>query len=382
MALKLPVYHDTRLQPSEEFRVLVESCRACFRAGPASTQLSVQTLDWTHFLRLARRHRVASLASAGISELALPAPVSIVGELHSDALAIADDNLRAALEMARLRDSFFNAGIALLFLKGSTVGAIAYKNPLLKSANDIDILVGKEDVPAAAKLLSEGKYLCILPDVHGSCPELVKWHSLHKELIWTRTGSTVPVELHSRAVDSSEVMAELTSSSASQSVEICPGIAVRTLRLDLLVPYLAVHGTSSAWFRLKWLADFAGVVSGLESQFLEEIYSESKALGARRALAHALLLTEEIFGPMLPESLLAKAGADPGVELLQRIAERQLFNEREPTDRPLGTFSIHLAQALMNPGLGFALRDVRRQLRETARTRIPKPRKRTGTCEQ
>ena len=324
---------------------------------------------------------MAGLASAGISELAVPAPVAVVSELHCDALAIANDNLRAALEMARLRESFTKAGIALLFLKGSTVGAIAYKSPLLKSANDIDILVSEEDVSAAAKLLNEEEYLCVLPDVRGPCSELVKWHSLHKELVWTRTGSA-PVELHSRAVDSSEIMPDLTPWSASQSVEICPGIALPTMRLDLLVPYLAVHGTSSAWFRLKWLADFAGVVSDVEGELLEQIYSDSKGLRARRALAHALLLTEEIFGPMLPESLLAKVRADWGVELLHRIAERQLLNEREPTERTLGTFSIHLAQALMNPGLGFALRDVHRQLRETARAGIPKPRKRTGAREQ
>ena len=76
--------------------------------------------------------------------------------------------------------------------------------------------------------------------------------------------------------------------SPAQEVEIAPGIALPTLADEELFAYLAVHGASSAWFRLKWIADFAAILDARTGAEIERIYQKSQVLGAGRAAGQAL----------------------------------------------------------------------------------------------
>ena len=57
-----------------------------------------------------------------------------------------------------MRDDFASAGVALLFLKGLTVGKLAYGNAMLKMGWDIDLLVDPDQLVEAAGLLEARGY--------------------------------------------------------------------------------------------------------------------------------------------------------------------------------------------------------------------------------
>src|SRR3954452_11843418 len=271
---------------SPELQFAVECCRHNFaRRGEAVAARSGVDLDWERLLALAHFHRVEGLVWRALDGSA-PSSEPLVNELSAASQAIAASNLRSAMESHGLLQDFAAAGVPLLFVKGLTVAALAYREPLLKMSWDIDILVAPEDVPSAAELLARRGFHRILPSPPA---DLKRWHRRSKESVWARQDG-LHVELHSRLADNPRLIPGITVHSAVQSVEVVPGVRLPTLARDELFAYLCVHGASSAWFRLKWISDLAGLLAGASSDAIARLYERSQALGAERAAGQALLL--------------------------------------------------------------------------------------------
>jgi hypothetical protein len=172
------------------------------------------------------------------------------------------------------------------------------------------------------------------------------------------------VDLHSRAADNRRLLRGVGPLSPSQDLEVVGGVSLRTFALDELFAHLAVHGASSAWFRLKWISDFGGIVAPLPPDQVERLYRSSQRYRARRAAGQALLLADALFGSLaeLP-ALRDELARDRAVDRLYRAALAQLLSHSEPTAKPLGTWTIHWTQFLLLPGIGFQCSELTRQLR-------------------
>jgi len=140
-----------------------------------------------------------------------------------------------------------------------------------------------------------------------------------------------------------------------------------TLADDELFAYLSIHGASSAWFRLKWITDFAALIAGRPPEELERLYDQSQRLGAGRAPAQALLLADALYGSLREApALKLKLQNDRGARWLAKIAFQQIAGRAEPvepTSRPLGTAAIHYSQFLLLPEARFKLSEFMRQAR-------------------
>jgi len=227
-------------------------------------------------------------------------------------------------------------------------------------SRDIDLLVQPEAISQAAKLLLKLGYAPQLP-CHP--PAVANWHRRSKESVWAGPSGHV-LELHSRLNDNPGLMRQVTAQSPSRLVQVASGILLPTLQEPALLAYLAVHGASSAWFRLKWLADFANLLRGRTTAELNMIHQTMLALGSGRASGLALLLAQRVFAlPIAPE-LQAQLEADPRVRWLAGESLRQLEVKAEPTQRLLGTVGIHLAQTLIGYGWSFPLHEGQRRLAE------------------
>jgi hypothetical protein len=352
-----------------EFRLLRQSCAACFpkAAGPIIDDLI--DVDWDRFLALARRHRVQGLCAAGVDRLRVSVPAQVRAALQADRRAIAADGLRAVSQCGELQAAFGAASLPLLFLKGITVAQLAYGDPFLKMGWDVDILVQPADLPAAAVLLQRLGYLPMLPrDVRA----IDTWHRRSKESVWLSDGG-LTIELHTRLTDNPELLGRLEPFSAPRPVEVVPGVTLPTLGSEELFAYLAVHGASSAWFRLKWVCDLAALITARSDGEIESLHRRASEFGAGRASAWALLLCRRLFG--VAGASVERLGFDHHAAncRLLRLGLAELADEVEPTKRLLGTRRIHLAQLLLKPGLGFAAREARRQLRTLVVNRRASP---------
>src|SRR5262245_19745341 len=119
-----------------EFSLLIAACRAAYGAEQDIGDLG--TVRWDRLLKLADRHRVQALCWQGLGKTRQQVPSEVARQFASRSQAIVDANLRASVECARLHEKFCDAGVDLLFLKGLTLGALAYPDPMLKMGMDID----------------------------------------------------------------------------------------------------------------------------------------------------------------------------------------------------------------------------------------------------
>ena len=348
---------------SRELLFVVSCCHSAFarKVEPELAVLEPQ-VDWPMFLRLARFHRVQGLLWNALAGTAPDLPSEIADGLAADAASIAQHNLRAAAESAALLQAFEVHGIPLLFVKGLTLGKVAYGTIATKASVDIDVMTEAARLAPAASALRERGYRLCEPDTET---KLSPWHALRKESMWLRDDPPLQVDLHTRLADNPRLIPTIGIESARQTVEVAPGIQLPTLAGDELFAYLAVHGASSAWFRLKWITDFAALIHHHPPQELERLHRRSLELGAGRAAAQALLLADSLFGtlseaPALKQSLRR----DSRSRLLFGIARRQLSGcaePIEPTSTTLGTAAIHYSQFLLLPGLAFKLSELIRQ---------------------
>ena len=319
---------------------------------PARTRRAAAGVGWPGFVATVERHRIAGLAARALAGIV---PKRWAAELADRARRDAAANLRAAAACAELERRFAAAGVRRLYLKGLTLSVLAYGSPSIKASADIDILVAPDDIAAAASVLVESGFA--LADPAGlPLDRLGQWHRQHKETNWVRGADRVAVDLHSRLADSLALL-PLGVDAPAQSVAVGGGTVLPTLAADLLPAYLAVHGASSCWFRLKWIADFAALCEGREAGALER---DAATLGAERPMAQALLLANALFGRF----------GDRRAALLADRAHRQMLalaldaiGGGEPTARRFGTVAIHHNQLLMKAGPRFAASETWRQLR-------------------
>jgi Uncharacterised nucleotidyltransferase len=348
-----------------EFDLLLAAC---------STQLEDRPLDarpigisWDRFFALANRHRVQALCWKSLGRLADQMPNEIAAALQEQSRGIVLGNLRACAECERIREGFEAADVPLLFLKGLTLGALAYRQPYLKMGMDIDLLVEPDRVIDAVHLLQSAGYVAVIPPGADETA-IARWHLRRKESVWHRAEGNFQVDLHTRVADRPDVLPGLTAASPSQFVQVASGINLPTLTSDDLIAYLCVHGASSAWFRLKWITDLAAVLRRLGATEIERLHDHSQQLGAGRAAGQALLLADRLYSIGLGETLRKQLEADPVTCWMVRLAERQLFNSSEPTERFLGTATIHLSQLGLRPGWRFKASEAARQVRDMLAT--------------
>ena len=309
-------------------------------------------------VRLAQRHRVQGLVAAALGEQT-PEPLRV------QARAIAVHNLHAAAESHRLLEAFTKAGIDLLFFKGLTLGALAWPKPMAKMSWDIDVLVNPDSLIGAAGLLERLGYRRHRP---APAADLPAWHRHTKESEWSLDLAGLQLELHSRPTENMALLPSIGLDSPRQLVAVKGGAILPTLAPSPLFAYLCVHGATSAWFRLKWLADLAALIHRTSAEQTAAWINEAAASTHPRIVGQAMLLTERLFGPMIPADFVAPFEADAATRWLADVAEVELAGPRsmvEPTERRLGTLRIHASQLRLRPGLGFKAGEAWRQVRES-----------------
>ena len=349
---------------SRELQLALDCCRRGFSSRESRSDLNLNTgADLHRFLRLTRFHRIQGLAWNAIAPQRAQIPSEVADALSQDAIAIAASNLASASEAKRLNSQFEKLGVPLLFLKGVTLGALAYGNPALKSAIDLDLLIDPDHLLRTADLLRSSGYELIAPRESPKDRILQAWHVGWKESVWTMSSPPLQIDLHTRTADNSLVIPTIGVRSPRQSVELGKGIYLPTLADEELFAYLAVHGASSAWFRLKWISDFAGLLHRRSADEIKHLYHRSQQLRAGRAAGQALLLADALFSTLeKTPDLKEELRSDRATRWLCHAALRIVTGElREPTETRGGTLTMHWTQFLLLPGARYKLAELKRQ---------------------
>lgn len=226
------------------------------RLGQLESLLSGTAIDWALLRKLLLRHRVlalfvSKLRAAGLWDL-LPAKEGALLEkqLRLNQLR----QLSAIRDLIEVAQALGRGKVEFLCLKGPVLGVLLYKDPVLRHFSDLDILVRPEDIAkAVAVLIGLGFKLCDLEDIQARDQADPMWrHLYHVHLKRDR----LSLELHWRLSRNDRLYSDsIEQVFAQKQVVPVGGSALYTLGEGHLGEYIALHGSSHCWNRLKWLYD-------------------------------------------------------------------------------------------------------------------------------
>jgi Uncharacterised nucleotidyltransferase len=319
-------------------------------------------LDWPRFVRVARRHQVIALGHDGLTRAATDVPPEIAWEIGERAETLVRENLALACESLRLQRLFDDANLPVLFLKGTPLAVLAFDNLSLREAQDIDLLVPDETLPAATTLLARAGYRRFDPPINISDSQLRLLLPLRKDLGFVHQATGLRIELHWRLFLNAHAMAEASMMAASRVVPLTGTTGLRTMGDEDLFAYLCMHGALHWWNRLKWVADVNALLGSRPDDEVERLVRAAEARGVGRAAGQALLLCRRLMGTSLPARLTATLDRSATLRWLEATALNAVTTgqgEYHPHEVRFGTTRGSLSTVLLSRGWRYWLAELR-----------------------
>gem|GEM_PF-1423123 len=184
---------ERNLTPEELFIVLCCRNMAAIESIGAINDLITKKLDWDVILNMVHLHEIAGIIHAALSQCCNigHVPANLLKKLETTNRGNALRNLLYSKEFNKILENFNRADIRTIPLKGiEFLHSIYAHNIALRNLADIDLLVEKENMSRAEKILTDMGYMSKKTDYRYS---LMHFHSV----FWRRQG-TLPIilELH------------------------------------------------------------------------------------------------------------------------------------------------------------------------------------------
>ena len=347
---------------SSEFNLLLACCQFPHDLEIVRERAAAE-IDWSFFVSLIQRHRVTGLVASALSQAGLNCPSAVAARLKDGAAQAAAGSLVLAAEAVRLNSSFQTDGLTPYFIKGSTLGFLAYGSLALKESCDIDLLVSPSEALQASAILRENGYTPVVGDQALDEAQLLASIVRFKDTMWHHDRKRITVELHTRLF-ANPTMLPVDWATKPESIAVGRDDTLPSLERKFLLVYLSVHGAAHAWSRLKWLADFAALLNTASPAEQQEALELARKLHVHRAFAGAMILASELLKADVDSSILETARDIQKVQALRRVALRALVGSgnRELSSQALGTLGIHAAHFFLVPGLRHKWAELRSKL--------------------
>ncbi len=282
--------------------------------GPLIEKLSAPGFKWEYFLQRAIEEKVApliykSLEAWGTARLNIPAVV--LERFRSSYYQTLTNNVLIFKKTGEILAAFRRQGIKILVFKGPVLAELLYPDIGLRPITDVDILVAREDLPAADRILQELNYTAPFAIKDFSS---LQANPYRNSLMYTDPQGTPRfVHLYWHLLNlfpfEQEVLGKFTMKNIWQSattvyVDEVPAL---TLADTHQVIYLCLHAFQHAYTPGMLLYDLFKFLqlkgSSLDWDFLAR---ESFSLGLDRYVYFGLELVYEVFGVPVPQECLVK----------------------------------------------------------------------------
>lgn len=323
------------LQWSPELRLLVTT--ACLQLTSAREQLIrelVQTeIDWDELQVLASQHGTLALLHQHL--LALPPTDHLQRVLQSQreiCSQSATKNLFHLGELGRVQTACKGAGVRLLTFKGPALAMEAYKSLALRTFNDIDLLIHRDEYALTRRCLFDIGYF-LSPQLNEPQQQ---FKLTQKGTMTFRNAAGGFIDLHTHLRDVAfPFPGEFNELWLRRRTIDVAGISVETMAVDDLCVYLAVHGAKHQWGLIGWILDLALF---MESPTVNWISVEERAqtLGQSRLLELGVNVAHEVLGTSIPVG--SRAANDRNGKQKSRVCllARELASELGAKQRTSG----------------------------------------------
>jgi Uncharacterised nucleotidyltransferase len=291
----------------------------CSYSSPNSTtadltELFKQEFDWNVLLDLAENHGVQGLLAYRFKETdfgGVPRPAR--EKLQSRMRAQHLFTLSMTAELFRILQSFSEAKIDTVLVKGPLISYLAYSDPAVRSYVDLDLIVRDRDIQAATQRMLQMGFSSDVP------LSAMRAGKIPGEYLFRREGTQHIVELHTehtfRYYPKPMRIEELFARSRCVMLD---GREIPALSLEDELVLNCIHGAKHFWERLMWVSDIAAVVTRHPEIDWNKARNGAAEVGAVRMLRVGLLLSSMLLGTELPSSLAPEIQADRGSEKLCR----------------------------------------------------------------
>jgi hypothetical protein len=318
-----------------------------------------ENIDWENFLKISCLHQVLPLIHRAFDSLQQPVvPQPIMFILKNNYLGNALNNLLRTEELIRLLELFKENGISALTYKGPILASCAYGNIALRQFSDLDILIEKQNVFKARKLLVEEGYS---PDfqltdnqishLFKNCTEI----SFHCE----KKGLTIALDIHWSLLQGYyrisypfEQLWEHRCLHTFNHFEIpvmclCPE--------DLFITTCMHHGVHEKWLGLKQICDLLALIDTYKQMDWGKIIRKTNEMGMEQTVLVGIYLANKILDIdiKLPGSILKNISVDTDINSIALKLFKLLINKANNKTqsifaRRLFHFHIHNKRSLLS----------------------------------
>ncbi len=260
-----------------------------------------EPLSWPLLVQSASFNQLLPQLVEGAHQLDPAAvPPKISEWLNLSGRSCALRNLHLTSEMLRVARLFENAGILAIFYKGPLLGLDLYGGLATRQFRDLDLLLRRQDIVPAARLLMECGYQPGRP-----LGELMLEDDIESELSLVHPQLGVEVELHWCVLPRRHAAAFDEALIWSQ-IEERPlmGVNLPTFAPDLLFLVLCLHGGHKhQWAQLRMIRDIGLFLARHDELDWDSILRRARAAAIKPSMLLGAHLASSLLGAPLPEQL-------------------------------------------------------------------------------
>lgn len=297
---------------------------SCLRGEPLNVpQALEQYLDWHVFLELAEAHGVLLLLDQVFRERNIQIPGFFAASVQKHLNVAA----RFAVELEELLKQFAKEGIEVLPLKGPVLAEALYGNVTMRSCDDLDLLVRREDFSRA------GDLLCNIGFNARTAGD-----DYHRKFV--REG--VLVELHYGVASPRSFPFDLDGVWNRARREKFRGQPMRVMSDGDLVLFLCLHGLKHGFSRLIWISDLAHALKSMRDCSAQELAKQAQQQGLEQALLIGCQIVHEVLPQQLPSEVEAILAEPSQATERARHAVMRLFSEGTGATNDPEIWSLYL----------------------------------------
>jgi hypothetical protein len=202
-------------------------------AAQKSRLASASAEDWRCVLDLARRQNVSAFLYHRLQATGVLPPAAVRDELKKDYLILSMRNARLYSALSGVLELLHRLRIDVIALKGVYLAQVVYGNVGIRSMNDIDLLVKKEDLPRVEKALTESGAV-------SDNPNRVITEETH-HFGYKLPGSGIRVEIHWTLLSVKGMENDIAGLWKRSQPAVIAGVSARTLSPEDLLLHLCAH---------------------------------------------------------------------------------------------------------------------------------------------
>lgn len=248
-------------------------------------------------------------------------PAAAMNKLRMHSLAHRLNARHLAEQLVCLMDALDSAGIPALAFKGPVLGAIAYGDESARQFVDLDILIGRDRLPDAVKVLAEHGYSGPAGDSAALGAEIFQ----DREEEFHNRNDFTSIDLHWQLTPGYFQFLDHDALFArSIRVNLSSGSVATLAPADMMI-YLCVHGSLHGWRSLRMICDAAAMAQTLTAAELAAVVVEAERTGTRRMVLLGLALANQLLGLDLSEAIASSINDSPAIGRLVAEVRRVLF---------------------------------------------------------